>query len=469
MDYTANLNLIKPAKAEQFNIDYHNTNSDIIDAAFKSEVETRFSVDAALQEQIDLNRNEERRIGIVPIEKGGTGKTTAQSALNALHGSVATESSINADDEITFIRRTAADASTETPETIDLKDVTLQTLADKVYDLIRGDSAIFSSTKNGFVPKSGAAGNALYLNAAGGWTEPGFSESTMDIASSKEITVVSNTILTFTASQSVTVVLKDCDKRGVTATFFNPTSYRHTLSLKFFGGSDTAYIKAGETVRLWWTGSAWLNLALSAHGINSLYWSSDNTDPKYIYGGTWKRIKDRFVLAAGDTYANGATGGSVTVALNVTNMPSHSHDFTPSGTVSVKNNPTFSGTPHSHTRGTMNIKGFVGDLDRWRNTLDNSTALSALGISQNAFYKPPATVRLAADGKSGDSGVIEATYFDASRSWTGSTESVTAGGSISGGSYEFTGSTGTTETNGSGKSFSIMPPYIVKFCWERVS
>lgn len=409
MDYTENLSLIKPAKAEQFNIDYHNTNSDIIDAAFKAEVETRISVDTALQEQIDLNRNEDRRIGTVPIAKGGTGETTAQSALNALHGSVATESSINAEDEITFIRRTAADASAETPETIDLKDVTLQTLADKVYDLIRGDSAVFSSTKNGLVPKSGAAGNALYLNAAGGWTEPGFTESTMDIASSREVTVVSNTILTFTASQSVTVVLKNCDKRGVTATFFNPTSFRHTLSLRFFGGSDTAYIKAGETVRLWWTGSAWLNLALSAHGVNSLYWSSDSTDPKYIYGGTWKQITDKFIYAAGSKEVN-ATGGCETVKLTESNLPAHSHAVTV-GKVSD------SGTTweHSHT-----------------------------------YYETHK------DTSSGYGGSGGGRYINHSWLQTSSTD------------LQHTHSASCASTGGN-TAHENMPPYIVKYCWERTA
>lgn len=59
--------------------------------------------------------------------------------------------------------------------------------------------------------------------------------------------------------------------------------------------------------------------------------------------------------------------------------------------------------------------------------------------------------------------------FTGSKGWTGSTESVTAGGSISGGSYSFTGSSGTTETKGSGNSFNVMPPYVVKYCWERTA
>lgn len=41
------------------------------------------------------------------------------------------------------------------------------------------------------------------------------------------------------------------------------------------------------------------------------YWFSDDpTSPASFIGGTWEQIKDRFILAAGDTYAAGSTGGS---------------------------------------------------------------------------------------------------------------------------------------------------------------
>lgn len=41
------------------------------------------------------------------------------------------------------------------------------------------------------------------------------------------------------------------------------------------------------------------------------FWASnDPTSPASFIGGTWEQIKDRFILAAGDTYAAGSTGGS---------------------------------------------------------------------------------------------------------------------------------------------------------------
>lgn len=61
------------------------------------------------------------------------------------------------------------------------------------------------------------------------------------------------------------------------------------------------------------------------HPIGSIYTSTVNTDPGTLFGGTWERIKDRFLLAAGDTYAAGKTGGEAAHTLTNNEMPSHTH------------------------------------------------------------------------------------------------------------------------------------------------
>lgn len=70
-------------------------------------------------------------------------------------------------------------------------------------------------------------------------------------------------------------------------------------------------------------------------------------------------LRDRFVVGAGNTYAVGATGGANTVTLDATQIPSHTHTVTTTGSTSSENahNHTFSGTTgamnsnasHSHT------------------------------------------------------------------------------------------------------------------------
>lgn len=61
------------------------------------------------------------------------------------------------------------------------------------------------------------------------------------------------------------------------------------------------------------------------HPIGSVYISFDPTDPGTLYGGTWERLKDVFLLAAGDNYAAGSAGGEATHTLTVDEMPKHSH------------------------------------------------------------------------------------------------------------------------------------------------
>lgn len=63
------------------------------------------------------------------------------------------------------------------------------------------------------------------------------------------------------------------------------------------------------------------------HPVGSYYWSDDPTSPEILFGGTWAQIKDKFILAAGDTYSAGTTGGAATHTLTVDEMPSHRHSL----------------------------------------------------------------------------------------------------------------------------------------------
>ena len=60
--------------------------------------------------------------------------------------------------------------------------------------------------------------------------------------------------------------------------------------------------------------------------VGSIYMSVNTTNPATLFGGTWVQIKDRFLLAKGDSYtSNGATGGESNHKLTENEMPSHSH------------------------------------------------------------------------------------------------------------------------------------------------
>lgn len=65
--------------------------------------------------------------------------------------------------------------------------------------------------------------------------------------------------------------------------------------------------------------------------IGSVYMSVASTSPSVLFGGTWEQIKDCFLLACGDTYSNGETGGEATHTLTVGEMPEHTHSIGSSG------------------------------------------------------------------------------------------------------------------------------------------
>ena len=59
--------------------------------------------------------------------------------------------------------------------------------------------------------------------------------------------------------------------------------------------------------------------------VGSIYMSVKSTSPASLFGGTWSQLKDRFLLGAGSSYSNGATGGAKTVTLTEKNIPAHMH------------------------------------------------------------------------------------------------------------------------------------------------
>lgn len=237
---------------------------------------------------------------------------------------------------------------------------------------------------------------------------------------------------------------------------------------------------------------------LAAHPVGSLYWTSKNENPAVTFGGgTWKQITDRFVLAAGSTYKAEATGGAATVTLTTANMPSHSHTFTPSGTIKMSahshglNGHTHSFTPsgtvasHSHNfswsgshthyaNGEVitNCGGpdggedyFITGRDKYHYLTNSRSRVSSYGWQNNSetagnqiVTNSEIKINKNTDSDSPDFKGTEGTTTTASST----VQNTTTSGS-------FSGSTGTTDKSGSGTAFSVLPPYVVKYLWERTA
>lgn len=177
--------------------------------------------------------------------------------------------------------------------------------------------------------------------------------------------------------------------------------------------------------------------ALAAHPVGSLYWTSSTENPATTFGGgTWVQIKDKFILAAGDTYTNGDTGGSATVTLTSDQIPSHTH----SGTTND------GGVDHNHNySGTTNEGGAHSHLVYGYNTgtVYSDWSVSAVVRQNNCGEVTPLIP--AGDHTHGYSGT-------------------TGGASAYIHTHGFT-----TGSAGGGQAHNNMPPYIVKFCWERTA
>ncbi len=118
MKYTKNFNLNKPDISDQYNIEHFNDNADTLDTTIQKEINDRKADTTSLTAKITAEstsrasdiveaKKMSNMTGVATIAQGGTGKTTAQEALEALSASIGViggKSEINNDDRLLFKR-----------------------------------------------------------------------------------------------------------------------------------------------------------------------------------------------------------------------------------------------------------------------------------------------------------------------------------------------------------------------------
>ena len=183
-------------------------------------------------------------------------------------------------------------------------------------------------------------------------------------------------------------------------------------------------------------------IAQVIYPVGSIYMSVNPTSPATLFGGTWEQIQDTFLLAAGQSYAAGSTGGEATHALtpaetamkNHTHTMNHGHGFTQPTVNGGYSANAITGGSHSHGLKMYMTDGQVSH--GW--CLDN--------VETTNRY--------------------ESQYTESS-THTHNLPSHTH--TVSGGAVaDYTGSSGgQTEANGS--DHNNMPPYLSVYVWKRTA
>lgn len=93
------------------------------------------------------------------------------------------------------------------------------------------------------------------------------------------------------------------------------------------------------------------------HPVGSIYWSTNITSPETLFGGTWEQIKDTFILAAGDSYSAGSTGGEANHTLVTNEIPAHYHNVREYGNSTC----VYTNSKSTSTSGNIFVKKLTGE------------------------------------------------------------------------------------------------------------
>lgn len=150
------------------------------------------------------------------------------------------------------------------------------------------------------------------------------------------------------------------------------SSYQYGEELPAAGTEGRIFFKKGNFIQ---------SVLQSVYPVGSMYISTVSTSPATLFGfGTWERVKDVFLLAAGDTYAAGATGGEATHTLTVNEMPAHRHGGYVQDSAGTVTAPQWATWVKSGCWGQVQSSG--GERGYWNVNWDNGSAVGG-GAAHN--------------------------------------------------------------------------------------
>ena len=127
--------------------------------------------------------------------------------------------------------------------------------------------------------------------------------------------------------------------------------------------------------------------------IGSIYMNINSTPPDIIIGGEWQRIKDTFLLSAGDVYDGGSSGGSATVTLTSAQSGlkahghgmahTHNHTHQMGGRMAYGSGNMGGAIGYGSSQSTTNYTSSSNNTASSKSTTDNNTASNASEAHDN--------------------------------------------------------------------------------------
>lgn len=208
------------------------------------------------------------------------------------------------------------------------------------------------------------------------------------------------------------------------------------------------------------------NLLPRVYPVGSIYWSSRNTSPASLFGGTWTQIQNRFLIGAGGSYAVNATGGEATHTLTAAEMASHNHGGAsggPSNNTTGGSSATNTGgnsQGHSHTTPVISGTATSAGGHTHRLPYDSGSGATSYILSPRGFHTV-SSMSMTSDG--------EHTHTVTTTATTSGASSATHTHNLGSHTHTLSSHTHTITAQGSGGAHNNMPPYIVYYCWERTA
>lgn len=156
--------------------------------------------------------------------------------------------------------------------------------------------------------------------------------------------------------------------------------------------------------------------------VGSIYMSVNTVSPSFLFGGTWEKLQDVFLLGANNNNL-GTTGGEQTHTLSVNEMPKHNH---------TQNAHTHTQNSHGHSPGSGRNFMTAPTGSGW----GEETGGSISGSGKYFVYSSSKSHNV---------------YLAGSGNTTATNQSTVA----------------TNKENGGGQAHNNMPPYLAVNIWKR--